>query len=41
VKQFSEDVGYPEWLAEVGGLTATFAVANGGPLGIVLGEIFD
>lgn len=40
-KQFYVDAGFPEWLAEINGLTTTFAVANGGPLGFVLGEIFD
>ncbi len=41
VKKFSLKTGDPEWVAEVAGLTATFAVVNGGPLGIVLSEIFD
>lgn len=40
-KEALVDDGLPGWLAEVGGVSATFAVVNGGPLGILLGELFD
>lgn len=41
VNQGLRNAGVPGWVAETNGLATTFAVANGGPVGILLSELFD